>query len=358
MQAPATPSHESHPLLVDEVVDLARDFISRDLARREGFWGAYLAGAINRMDRRSEVPPYLSVDIHVVLESAVREEIEALQYDGYLLACNLTPSRDYGRSESMLALPDKAGHFVGNRILADPHRRLSRLQDDVAASFNQRRWVQQRVASSLASAKSALAGLRAASDAVEALRALSDLILYASAGLMVAHLAPPMHRRALVDLKTLLEMHGGAGLHGRILATLGSQDLDASETRRLLGYCLAAFDRGLAVKRQPVPSGWVLVPCLRAHLQDGTLALIDQGAHREGIFWLLRFLHVAITAVRQDGSPQDQVVHGTHLMRFLAALGLDSASALRERVHRGESLVAEIERYTTAFVETSPLLTD
>ncbi|MBK1723918.1 hypothetical protein [Thiocystis violacea] len=358
MSAQATRNIERQPLLVGEVIELARDFVSQDFAKREGFWGAYLTGSINRMDPDTAFPAYLDVDIRVVLASAVRDEVEALQYQGYLLDCNITPSGDYQSSEAILPLPGKACHFVGNHILLDSRERLGRLQEDVSAAFGRRQWVARRVASSLASARAALGALKSATDTVGTLHALGEFLLYACASISIAHLAPPTHRRALVNLRSITQTHAASALHAHALAALGSDQLETQETRHFLQHCIDAFDRGLAVKRQPVPFNWMLHPCLRSYLQDGALELIDEGAHREAIFWLLRFFHIAIAAIRQDGTPQDKLLHGNHLMRFLAALGLESTAALQTRILLCESLVAEIDAYTQGVIATSPLLVD
>lgn len=345
-------------LMVGEVIELARGVVSRRFGERDGFWGAYLAGSINQMDHGAEFPAYLDVDIRVVLESVVREEIETLHDQGYLLKCNISPSLAYRSSEGILALPGQACDFIGQNILADPDNRLMPIQRDVVAGFAQRKWVARRVAASLNSAEEALEGLRASADALETLRALDEFILCCSACLSVAHLAPPTHRRSLTNLKTLLGTQAREQLYESVLQVLGAPALGAQEVRWLLSHCLDAFDRGLAVRQQSVPFDWMLNARVRDHLYNGTLATIAEGAHREAVFWMLRFFYTALVAIQRDGTPHDKLIHGTRLMRFLGVLGLESEAGLQTRMALCEALIGNIRAYVEEVVETSPLLVD
>jgi hypothetical protein len=341
-----------------QVIDLARAFVEERFLGKPGFRGAHLVGSIIHADRQEPFPTYRDVDVAIVLDSVDYQEIEEVFHQGYILECILSGSSRYRSADDILGLPGMACNLERNSILVDPDGHLTQIHRDVAAGFAQRPWVKKRVDLGLSQARSALELMAKAGSAIEAINALGEFIMHCSECITVAHLNPPTHRRTLANLKPLLVQHDEQALYDEILAAFGSARLSEPEVRTFLTQCLDAFDRALDVKTSSVPFEWKLDPCIRAYLEKGTLEMIEEGDHRESIFWIALFFMISTLAIQQDGQPDEKPIYGLRLMNFLRALGLDSPEAIEQRARSCVSLHAKVADYVERYVATSPALMD
>lgn len=291
-----------------------------------------------------------------MLDSVDYQEIEEVLHQGYILECILSGSSRYRSAEDILGLPGMACNLEKNSILVDPDGHLTCIHQGVAAGFAQRRWVRVRVETELQSGRSALDAMTRAQSAVEAINALGDFIMHCSAAITVAHLQPPTHRRTLVNLKPLLQQPDEAALFEDILAAFGSAQVSEFEARAFLQQCLDAFDRALVVKTSPVPFEWKLEPCIRDYLEKGTLEMIEEGAHRESLFWIALFFMISTLAIQQDGTAEEKPIYAKRLMQFLHALGLDTPEAIERRLQRCQTLHGQVADYVDGYVAASSSL--
>lgn len=341
-----------------EVIALARKFVEDNYLGVEGFRGAHLVGSINHTDHSRTFPTYRDVDIAIVLDRVDYQEIEEVFHEGYVLECILSGTKRYASAEEILALPGMACNLEVDSVLVDPDGHLTQIHRKVSADFAKRVWVRKRVDAGLESARGALTAVQQASSPIEAVHALGELIMHCSEILTVAHLNPPTHRRSLADLRPLMETEEELRLYEELLAAFGSSQITEPEARRFLEQCLAAFDRALEVKRRPVPFEWKLDPCIRDYLEKGTLEMIEEGNHRESLFWITLFFVISTVAIQQDGTPEDKQAFGTRMVEFLEALGVGSEAAIAQRIQDCGGLIARIQDYADRFVATSPKLKD
>lgn len=341
-----------------QVIELAKRFVEQRYLGVPGFRGAHLVGSIIHADRQEPFPTYRDVDVAIVLDSVDYQEIEEILHEGYVLECILSGSSRYRSAEDILSLPGMACNLEKNSVLVDPEGHLTRIHEGVSAGFAQRPWVRKRVDLGLNHARTAVESMAKAGNPAEAVNALGEFIMHCSESITVAHLNPPTHRRTLANLKPLLAQPEEQALYEEILAAFGSAHLRESEVRAFLRQCLDAFDRALEVKKSSVPFEWKLDPCIRDYLEKGTLEMIEEGAHRESIFWITLFFMISTLAIQQDGTPEEKPIYGMRLMNFLGALGFDSPEAIARRVETCRSLHSKIAGYVDRYIAESPELTD
>ena len=259
-------------------------------------------------------------------------------------------------AEAILAVPGMACNLQPNSVLVDPDGLLTHIHQVVAAEFAQRKWVSLRTEDELHGAEISLTAMAEAENPVDLIKAWGDFIMHCSAAITVCHLKPPTHRRTLVNLKALMQSQEEQELYHQILEAFGSTQLSEAEVRLFLDQCLAAFDRAIEVKKQPVPFDWKLDPCIRDYLQKGTLEIIDEGAHRESLFWIALFFLISTLAIHQDGSPEEKPAYTARLINFLRALGLESPEAIKRRVQLCMPLHQRVAEYVRKSVATSTRL--
>ena len=357
-QQPVTTTSAPPTKTVAAVIELARRFVEERFSATPGFRGAHLVGSINHLPGTALFPTYQDVDIAIVLDSVDYQEIEEVLVDGYVLECILSGSSRYQSAEAILAVPGMACNLQPNSVLVDPDGLLTHIHQVVAAEFAQRKWVSLRTEDELHGAEISLTAMAEAENPVDLIKAWGDFIMHCSAAITVCHLKPPTHRRTLVNLKALMQSQEEQELYHQILEAFGSTQLSEAEVRLFLDQCLAAFDRAIEVKKQPVPFDWKLDPCIRDYLQKGTLEIIDEGAHRESLFWIALFFLISTLAIHQDGSPEEKPAYTARLINFLRALGLESPEAIKRRVQLCMPLHQRVAEYVRKSVATSPRFTD
>jgi hypothetical protein len=107
-----------------------------------------------------------------------------------------------------------------------------------------------------------------------------------------------------------------------------------------------------------VPFEWKLDPCIHDYLDRGTLEIIDEGAHRESLFWITLFFAISTLAIQQDGLPEEKEHYAVQMAGFMHALGIGSAAAIKQRTALCKEVHDKSVAYINDFVATSPLLKD
>src|SRR5262249_36536261 len=159
--------------------------------------------------------------------------------------------------------------------------------------YAQQRWVLARCGYEQQVVMQTLEGLCHTASPPEAVWLLSSMALFLAGLLTEASLRPPTHRRCLVLLRDVLHAAGRRDLHEAVLQLLGWAHLRRAEVEAYLGDCALAFDRAVAVTRTPVPFQFKLKPHVRPYIIAGAQEMIDQGYHREAMFWISGFLMFA-----------------------------------------------------------------
>jgi hypothetical protein len=228
----------------------------------------------------------------------------------------------------------------------------------VAKEFARRRWV---VARSDYEKKRALGHLEQLSQADSPFEALLQLWWYASflSGLVaVASLKLPTHRKALVLMKELLRSQDRLDLHEGLLTVLGYADMSPEKVEFYLQECTVAFDRAVAVKRRPSFWGFKLRPHIRPYAIDGAREMIDEGLHREAMYWIEAFFVIALAAIQSDAPEEEKPHFQATFGRLLSDLGLTTPDDWASRLRQAGSLADEVFKVADDIVEHNPQVMD
>jgi hypothetical protein len=257
-------------------------------------------------------------------------------------------------AEAALADPSRGPNLATTRILADPTGVLERLRRTVAAEYGRGRWVLARCEAEKADARAHLAAMRQARD--PGTRAESVwLFLNALSGLLaVARLRRPTTRRTLTLLRDLLAEAGRPDLHEASLELFGSAAMSREEVRNALDESVAAFDRSVEVYHTPTPYGFTIRAHLRPYLAEGAREMIDEGSHREAVFWIAALAGESYLVLQNDAPEVEKPRYAARRAALHAALGYDSPVTWNGRVAAAGRLMRRIFPIADAFAARHP----
>ena len=351
---PATLRSASPP--VYEVVAIVREWVELHARHLPDFAGAYLWGGITALPADAPFHLYRDVDVIVVLTEGAPDGEAEFFYRGLMLEVGSKNLADHQDAEKVLADPSAGPNLATTQILADPTGVLAPLQQAVAADYRRRRWVQARCAAEKASVARQLTAMREVANPVgqEPLWPLWGLLNALSGLLAVAQLKRPTTRRTLSLLGELLDEQGRPDLHEAVLTLWGSAHLSRADVQAMLGQSVVVFDRSVELYQTPTPFGFTIRAHLRPYLAEATQEMIDEGKHREAVFWIVTLVTEAYLVLQNDAPDAEKPVFAAQLQALLAALGYTSAELWAERVVAAEHLAAEIYRIADALAALHP----
>jgi hypothetical protein len=335
---------ETMTIRVAEVVAITRSWAAEYGARLPGFQGAHLMGGLSTLPDDAPFPTYRDVDIAVVVDGADDEQPPIQQhYRGLMIEAGHYPPSRYQSATQVLADPALAPHLAAGRVLADPHSLLRALQLEVAHAYTQPEWVAARCGAAKRQALALLAELDSAESFDAYLPTLVLLVVEPLCGLpALACLRPPTHRRSLALAGELLTSAGRPELHEGLLELLGFAQLTRDEVESWLAPVAEAYGRAVAVKHSPSPYAFKLHAHLRPYFVTGAQELIDEGRHREAMWWLLFGYTISNATLQQDGDEDERSHHQTQLGRMLGVLAVETESSRRIRALRARQLADQL----------------
>jgi hypothetical protein len=337
-------AHEagSSPVLpAGKVIALVREWVERYASQLPDFGGAYLWGGITALPVDAPFALYRDVDVVVILPQGAQDDTVEVHYEGLSLEVIRLDLADHQDAAAVLANPSQGPNMAATQILADPLGILVPLQRAVAAQFSDPRWVQARCNAEKTDAERALADMRSAAAPADRLNAARSFLGALSGLMAVARLERPTTRRTLTLLGDLLDRHGQPDLHEAALEVMGCDRMSPAEVQAMLARFLTAYDRAVEVRRTPTPYGFAIRAHLRPYHLDGTQEMIDEGHHREAVFWIT-CLDEAYLVLHNDAPAPEKPVFDAQLGAMYEALGYISDEAWAERVKIAERLAGEV----------------
>jgi hypothetical protein len=234
--------------------------------------------------------------------------------------------KDHQDAEAILANPSHGPNMATTQILADPMGILTPLQWKVAAEYGRRRWVEARCEKEKESAEKHLAAMRAASTPQERLDAVWAFVSALSGLLAVAQLKRPTTRRTLTLLREMLEAQGRPDLHEEALAVFGSAQMSRDDVQAMLDRSVAAFDRSVEVYKTPTPYRFTIRAHLRPYLSEATQEMVNEGNHREAVFWIAALAGESYLVLQNDSPEDEKPRFAAQLQAMHAALGYADSS--------------------------------
>jgi len=340
-------------LPVHDVVAIVREWVELHARHLPDFAGAYLWGGITALPADAPFHLYRDVDVVVVVTAGAQDDEQEVFYRGVMLEVISKNLADHQDAKAVLANPSDGPNVATTQILADPTGVLAPLHQAVAAAYGRRRWIEARCDAEKASAEEGLAAMRRAVTPAERLDAVRGLLGALSGLLAVAQLKRPTTRRTLALLRELLDAQGRTDLHEAALILMGSASMSRADVHVIHDQIVSAFDRAAAVNQTPIPYGFAIRPHLRPYYVEATLELIDEGNHREAVYWIA-CLDTAYFVLQHDAPDAEKPGFAAELHALYAALGYTSDAVWAARVDTAERLAPEIYRIADTLAALHP----
>ncbi len=134
---------------------------------------------------------------------------------------------------------------------------------------------------------------------------------------------------------------------------MGCAHMSRADVQALQDQSGRAFERAVEVFRTATPYGFAIRPHLRPYHVEGAQEMIDEGNHREAVFWI-SCLDTAYIVLENDAPDTEKPVFAAQFRAMQDALGFQSAKTWATRVDAAEHLAQEIYRITDALVALQP----
>lgn len=294
-----------------------------------GFQGSTFHGSITWAEPDTLLDRWSDVGILVVADPGSASVASSKQlHDGVLLDIALLSPDEVRTPEQILSRYDLAGSFRTSSIIRDPSGQLTELQQGVERDFVNREWIEWRCADAMNRVRRHLTNAALAT-------ACHDQVTYSvfAAGvtthvLLTAGLRNPTIRRRFAAVRELLEERDMLDIHDQLLAMWGYDSLSREQIEGHFAALTEVFDVASTIDRPDLYFNSDISDIARPVAIDGTRALIDQGLHREAVFWIVETWSRCLQ-MPPIGSRQHEWEHG--FQTLLSDLGIDSTGDLQER---------------------------
>jgi hypothetical protein len=336
---------------------VAARWVLANAAGRDDFAGAFVSGSTAWSAVDAELPATSDVDV-VIVTSGKRPPGKSgkFRWDGVLIEVSYLTWADLPSGDAVAGTYYLAGSFRADSggidtILADPTGRLGALRAEVAARFARRPWVRRRCANA---EQRITDGLRA----LDVTAAWHQQVLgwvfptgVTTHVLLTAGLRNPTVRLRYPAVRALLTGHDRLDHYEELLALLGCADMTRERAEHHLRTMTDAFDTTVGLSRTPFPFSSDITADARPVAVDGSRALIEQGSHREAVFWLVVTYARCLTILAHDAP-------GTTTARFEAGfrdlvgdLGITSSADIVLRAQQTRDFLPRL-RHTAEAIMT------
>ena len=332
----------------------AQHWIDSNQQHWPGLVAAHFVGGVTTMADDEYFPPTRDLDLHLIFEESspmlqakgLFMNILEARHEGVAIKAGVRSIAEYESVEKVLGNPEIAHHLTLDSIVDDPFDVLSTLQIGVRAGYRDPFWIAERIAYERRGLDAAF-DLRAPAGemfgSAGEMTILGYTTTFAKAVLDVGALhAPRIGSRLGINLGARLETLGRSDLFDETLGFLGIMDLSSTTVARWLERASVLFDDAVAVRTTPHPFQHKLYSHLRPHFVDSCQRMIDEGHHREAMWWTMPFIEATTDILLVDGpADRKQAIADTQL-EFLQLLNFTNPAARDEKYARARACY---ERY-------------
>ena len=327
---------------VQQAKEIARQWVREEGVKTPGFAGAFFHGSVNWLTDDADLPASSDLDVMIVLDGPVpSHKLGKFVHSNVLMEVSYLPGAEVQSSEQVLANYPLAGSFRTPGVIADPSGHLTDLQIAVARDYAKRSWVRKRIEGAISNIRRFLEPQDESSPLHDQVNAWSFAAGVTTHVLLVAGLKNPTVRTRYLTVKELLTEYRLDAFYESLLEMLGCAHMSRKRAERHLAALTEAFDTAATALKTLYRFAADISESGRRVTIDGSREMIEQGNHREAIFWMLATYSRCQWVLAQDAPIETQERFSIGYRRLLADLGIISFTDLRRRcVQVRESLPA------------------
>lgn len=333
---------------------VAEDWVHKEGSRNAGLRGAYIVGSVTTLPDWKAVPETSDVDVMVAVDNAPAQKMGKFVYQDVLLEVSFVRWEEMQSPECILGDSQLAGGFQSAHILADPTGHLARLQDEVASQYANRGWVRERC---LHARNKVLGCFRSLEEPAPFHDHVSAWLFGTSLTTLiptVAALREPTVRRRYFEVRELLAEHGRLAFYEELLQLLGCAGWSRSQAEEHLAAVEAAFDQAKRLPKGDFRFAADISDAGRPVAIDGSRALIEQGWHREAVYWLLATYSRCQWIFHFNASTGLEEKFAPGYVSLLADLGIHSYADLRSGSSQVQRFLPRIDGVAEEIMAATP----
>lgn len=268
-------------------------------------------------------------------QDAAPPKLGKVGYEGVLVEVTYLPLAQIASAEQVLANLHLASGFRTDTIIADPTGHLRRLYGEVSRRFADPVWVRRRCEHARRRIEEGLRAIDASAPFHEQVTQWLFPTSITTLLILVAALRNPTVRLRYLAAREVLTEHGDLALYEELLHQLGCKDLTREQAQRHLDGLARTFDAAAAASRTPFLFSSDITPLARPIAIHASRQLIEQGNHRETVFWTLA-TYARCHKILATDAPDLQEELQPAFTATLADLGLNATADLLD--HAEETL--------------------
>ncbi len=339
-------------LTIKDVKDAAADWLARNGAALPGFAGAFITGSANW--RPDDAPYSLTSDVDIMIVHDGTQEPGTLgkfMHRNVLVDVGAIEMERIDAPEKVLRHHGIAGNFARDCVLADPTGWLTELQSAVSRDFAKREWVLARIEDARAlSVDYYLRSLASAQPEYEQVTSVVSGTAICSDLLLTAGLANTTIRTKHAAVRELLQSTGRLDVYELLLEMFGCADMSADRVSHHLDQLERAFDAASEIDSSGYRFASDISQMARPIAIDGSRELIEQGHHRDAVFYIVLTFARCMNVFEEYGAGETPEQHVVAFGQLLADLGIDSFEARKSRAVEVEKKLPAIRKIAESMV--------
>jgi hypothetical protein len=346
-------------MLIKDVKNKARQWVSEEAVGIPGFRGALFHGSINCLPDDALMPATSDVDVLIVLDSTdLPNKLGILRYKRVTLEVSYLSTAEIQSPEQILGVSHLAGSFRGSSVIMDPSGRLAKLQEVVSRDYAKREWVYRRCEHARRKVLGHMDGL---SDS----EPFHDQVTHWLFGtgvtthiLLVAGLKNPTVKRRYLAVRQLLAEYGRLNFYDTLLEMLGCEHMSKSRAEHHLTVLAEAFDAAKTVIKTPFVFASDISHVARPLAIVSSRDLIERGYHREAVFWIVATYSRCQKVLYHDAPAEIRDSFTPGYGDLLADLGITSFNDLQQRSDQVKSALPDIWSVAEGIMKVNPEIED
>lgn len=346
-------------LTIKDAKDIAADWVARNSGVAPGFAGAFIAGSTNWKPDHAPFPTTSDVDIMMVHDGTGEPvHLGKFMYQNVLIDVGAIKMERIDTAEKILEDHRIAGSFSKNCVVADPTGRLTELQSAVSRDYASRKWVLKRIQH--AEELSVGYYLRAvAPEQPEYAQVTSVAFGTAICAdlLLTAGLTDTTIRKKHAAARELLHSIGRPDAYEMLLELFGCAQMSGDRVSYHLDQLESVFDTASEIDKPGYRFATDISQTARPIAIDGSRELIEQGNHRDAVFYIVETFARCMNIFDEYGSGDTVKQHSAAFKLLLADLGIGSFEARKSRAIEVELKLLTIRKIAESMIEDDPRIT-
>ena len=339
--------------------DVARQWVIEEGSKAPGFHGAYFAGSTNWLPDDAPLPAASDLDVNLVVTGPNAPNKRAkFVYRDVLLEITYLPSDQLRSPDLILGHYHLAGGLSTPGIILDPSGQLTALQAAVSRGYAKRQWVRRRCEHARARVLQQLEALTESEPFPDQVIGWLFATGVTTHVLLAAGLRNPTVRRRYVAARELLADYGCLGFYEPLLELLGCAQMSRMRVEQHLAALTDMFDAARTVIKTPFPFASDISDVARPIAIGGSQDLIEQGYHREAVFWIAATYSRCQQALSVDAPVEMSEKSGRGYRQLIADLGITSFSDLQQRGEQVREHLPRVWEVAEAIMAADPAIED